>query len=403
MNAHPVRRSPARRRTVALAATVAASAFVLAACGGSDSGSSGSSGPIKLFQIAPLESQVYSAVEFAPSAQAAVDRVNAAGGINGRKLQLTSCNDKYDPSEALRCAKKAVQENAVAVIGSLSAFGDQTGPVLAAKGIPNIGANGLVPSDYTSKLSYLLDPGVAAYTAAPVILGKYAGSKKIASFSVENPSNGVTDKYFQDGVKTAGIELVKEVHVPADAIDWVTYVKQIEDAGADGIVTTLPPEGTLKLLKALQSAQLVDKLPITITATSTPESLLAQLPPEVTSNTYGTFEAPSITSGESWANDYVADVKKKAPEIAPSPVGMRAWMSVQFTADVMKSIKGDVTSASLVKALDAVHDKDFMWIKGVSFDTPSKAEGAPRMFVTTVGATKIVDGKFTDLDPVDPF
>ncbi|MET0702563.1 MAG: ABC transporter substrate-binding protein [Mycobacterium sp.] len=356
-----------------------------------------------LFQIAPLESPVYSAVDMAPSAQAAVDRVNDAGGVNGRKLKLISCNDKYDPSEALRCAKKAVQENATAVIGSLSAFGDQTGPILATKGIPNIGANGLVPSDYTSKLSYLLDPGVAAYTAAPVILNKYAGSKKIASFSVENPSNAVTDGYFQAGAKKVGLKLVKEVHVPADAIDWVTYVKQIESAGADGIVSTLPPEGTLKLWKALETAELTDKLPLTVTATSTSEALLKQAGVKATANTYGTFEAPSITSGEKWANDYLADMKKTAPDVAPTSVGLRAWMSVQFVADVMQGINGDVDSASLVKALGSVHDKDFMWIKGVSFDEPGKDKALPRMFVTSVGATKVVDGKYSPLDPVDPF
>jgi ABC-type branched-subunit amino acid transport system substrate-binding protein len=395
---------PVRRRTVGVAVVIATSALTLAACGGSDSASSSAGdGPIKLFQIAPLESQVYSAVEMAPSAQAAVDRVNDAGGVNGRKLELISCNDKYDPSEALRCAKKAVQEDAVAVIGSLSAFGDQTGPVLAAKNIPNIGANGLVPSDYTSKLSYLLDPGVAAYTAAPVLLARNAGATKLASFAVENPSNDVTDSYFRAGAKVAGVDLVKEIHVPADAIDWVSYVKQAESAGANGIVTSLTPEGTLKLWNALESAQLVKKLPISITATSVGQSVVDKVSRKTSSNTYGIFEAPSIASDAPWVTDYLADMKKGAPDITPTPVGLRAWMSVQFTADVMKGIDGDVTSDTLVAALNQVHDKDFMWIKGVSFDEPGKVKDLPRMFVTTVGTSKIVDGQYTDTGELDAF
>jgi ABC-type branched-subunit amino acid transport system substrate-binding protein len=354
-------------------------------------------------QIAPIESAVYSAVEFVPSAQSAVDRVNAAGGIGGRDVELISCNDKYDPNEALRCAKKAVQEDVVAVVGSLSAFGDQTAPILASKKIPVIGSNGLVPSDYTGEHSYLLDPGVAAYTGSPLLLKKFAGSTKIVTLMMENPSNAVVEGYWAAGAKKAGVEVLKNIRVPSDAIDWVTYIRQAESAGADGIVTSLSPDLTLKVWAALKSADLVDQLPIAITATSVGQQILDEAPPEAITNTYGIQEVPLLSTTADYTADYLADMKKIAPDVTPSSTGMRAWMSVQFFADVANTIDGDITATSVGEALDKVHGKDFMWIKGVSFDEPGPAEDAPRMFATALGAAKVTNGTYEDLGTIDPF
>lgn len=388
-----------------LVAIASALALTLSACGGTDSsGSTGaSSDPVKVMQIAPIESAVASLVELKPSAESAVARVNAAGGINGRDIELITCNDKYDPNEALRCAKKAVQEDVVAVVGSLSAFGDQTAPILASKNIPVIGSNGLVPSDYTGKQSYLLDPGVSAYTGAPLLLKKFAKSTKIVTLMMENPSNEVVEGYFAAGAKKAGVAVLKNLRVPAGTIDWVTYVRQAESAGADGIVTSLTPDDTLKVWSALKSANLVEKMPLSITATSVGQQYLDEAPEGSLVNTYGIQEVPTLSTDAPFTADYLADMKKAAPEVTPTSTGMRAWMSVQFFADVASGIDGDVTASSVVKALDAVHDMDFMWIKGVSFDEPGPVADAPRMFVTTLGAAKVTDGKYEDLGSIDPF
>lgn len=389
---------------------IAASAALLlglSACGGSGddntSSDKDSKGPVTVMQIAPIESAVYSAVEMVPSAQSAVDRVNAAGGINGHQITLISCNDKYDPNEALRCAKKAVQQEVVAVVGSLSAFGDQTAPILATKNIPTIGSNGLVPSDYTSPDSYLLDPGIKAYTGSPLVLKEFAKVNKIATLQVENPSSGVVEEYFTAGAKKSGVSIVKSILIPNDAIDWVSYVRQAESAGAEGIVTSLNPEGTLKLWSALKSADLVDALPITITASSIGQPIIDEADPSSITNTYGVSEVPLLNTTATYTADYLADMKKIAPDVVPSSTGMRAWMSVQFFADVAKGIDGDITADSVHKALDSVQNKDFMWIEGVSLDQPGPSADAPRMFVGTVRATKITDGAHTELGTVSPF
>lgn len=389
-----------RCRLGALGTVTLMAAVGLSACDTSASGDDGS-GPIKVFQIAPIESPVYSAVELVPSAQSAVDRVNAAGGIHGRKIELISCNDKYDVTAAVACAQRAVQENAVAVVGSLSAFADQTGPILAKRRIANIAPNGLVPSDYTNELVYLTDPGVAAYTGAPHVLSKYAGAHKLATFMVENPSVGVVNDYFTAGAEASGTEIVERIAVPVDATDWLPYVQQAERAGADAIVTSLTPEGTLKLWSALLAGGLVDRLPISITSTSVGPEYLAEADPKAITNTYGVAEVPLLTSDAPYVKDYLSDMEKIDGKVPPTSVGMRAWMSVQLFAKIAGTIDGDITAASVADAMDAASNVSIDWVKGLTW--PGPVSGKPRIGYPEVGANKIENGAYVDLGEFNPF
>ena len=54
-------------------------------------------------------------------AQLAVDQVNAAGGINGRKVALVNVNSESDNTKTVSGAKRLLeQDNVVAVIGPMS-------------------------------------------------------------------------------------------------------------------------------------------------------------------------------------------------------------------------------------------------------------------------------------------
>jgi branched-chain amino acid transport system substrate-binding protein len=54
------------------------------------------------------------------SANIAKDEINARGGINGRKIEIITCNDKAKISTALECANKFVKANVSGVIGHLT-------------------------------------------------------------------------------------------------------------------------------------------------------------------------------------------------------------------------------------------------------------------------------------------
>ncbi|MFF1274013.1 ABC transporter substrate-binding protein [Streptomyces marokkonensis] len=98
-------------------------------------------------------------------AQAYARWVNSQGGINGRRLNVLTCNEKNDTVTAARCARRAVDEKAVAVVGSYSQYADSFLPTLEAAGIPYIGGYGITNDEFTSPLSYPVNGGQPALLA----------------------------------------------------------------------------------------------------------------------------------------------------------------------------------------------------------------------------------------------
>ncbi|MET0885956.1 MAG: ABC transporter substrate-binding protein, partial [Mycetocola sp.] len=223
-------------------AVLAVSAVALSGCAGSDSGGeSDVSGPIKLFQIGPVQSQAVSLPGLQYSAEAEVAEINEAGGVNGRKLELTTCNDKYDPNESLRCAQRAVREGAVAMVGTLTTYENSLNPVFEKAGLANVAPDAITAAGAKSDTTFLLDAGVPGYAAFPIVAKEKLGAAKIAAVHFENPSIDSTQKFFEDGAELAGIDVVAKIVIPADAIDFAQYVAQAERAGAEAFVSAMGP------------------------------------------------------------------------------------------------------------------------------------------------------------------
>jgi branched-chain amino acid transport system substrate-binding protein len=102
----------AKRAAMAACASGALLALAFATPGHAQSKS-----PIKIGVIS--EAQAVAAASIPLAAQLAADEINAAGGVNGRKIELVSYDDHSSAAEAVRAFQRAVQEDHVnAVIAS---------------------------------------------------------------------------------------------------------------------------------------------------------------------------------------------------------------------------------------------------------------------------------------------
>ena len=138
---------------------------VAAACGGSNSGSDGSADapsgpklsgePVKVMTVTSLNSQGPVFPMIKTTAETYEKWINAHGGINGRPLQVISCDDQGQPTQASACARKAVEEKVVAAVGSYSFFGDAIVPILADAEIPWFGTCcAATPQELTNPVSF---------------------------------------------------------------------------------------------------------------------------------------------------------------------------------------------------------------------------------------------------------
>ncbi|MDX3351647.1 MULTISPECIES: ABC transporter substrate-binding protein [Streptomyces] len=162
----PRGRLRATRTGVLSAGALVACAALAAGCGVVP-GATGGSGddPITVMTWAPQDTGATNKPGMPALARAYARSINAQGGLAGRKLNVLTCNDHNDSVAAAKCARRAVKENAVAVVGSYSQYADSFFPVLEGARIPYIGGYGLTNTEFTSPLSYPVNGGQPALLA----------------------------------------------------------------------------------------------------------------------------------------------------------------------------------------------------------------------------------------------
>src|SRR5262245_30174519 len=72
---------------------------------------------------------------------AAFEEANRAGGVNGRKLELKSIDDSYEPEKTIEATNKAIKEDKVfALVGAVGTPTSKAGqPIATAAKVPFIG------------------------------------------------------------------------------------------------------------------------------------------------------------------------------------------------------------------------------------------------------------------------
>ncbi|MFF7181990.1 ABC transporter substrate-binding protein [Streptomyces sp. NPDC008121] len=156
-----------RRLTSLLAyvTTATAGAALLAGCGVIPGATGGSREPVTVMTWAPDGTRATNMPGMPAMAQAYARWINSTGGIDGHELRILTCNEQNTSAGAAACARRAVREDVVAVVGSYSQNGRGFMAPLEAAGIPYVGGYGISEDEFTSPLSYPVNGGQASLMA----------------------------------------------------------------------------------------------------------------------------------------------------------------------------------------------------------------------------------------------
>lgn len=360
-------------KTGAIAAALL-TAPLLAACGGSDSeGTAGGSDTIKVLNYGPYDAKGFSTPSIKTGAEAGVAKINAEGGINGRKLELITCNDNNDPNTAAGCARKAVQEKVVAVIGGFSTFEPQILPVLEKAGIPVIGDTPI--ANFTSPIIYPFTGGAAgsffglgqSMTANPVCKGTVGAV--IEDFAATQGAVGL----FQLGVQASGGTFTGVSKAPQGARDFAPAVAAASEkaecvgfvsgpqTGA-AIVTAANKTPGIKLLGASESVFSVAALG------SAADGIL------VLSN-YLPLNANSDSAG---VKDYIERATKIDPKFEPDQGSASAFLAPALLKEALKGAD-TITSETVIAGLDKISGFDTGLGPVVDYSTPNPSKAFSRL------------------------
>ncbi|MYQ83839.1 MULTISPECIES: ABC transporter substrate-binding protein [unclassified Streptomyces] len=151
-----------------LACTAAAGALLVTGCGALPGATGGSREPVTVMTWAPAGVAGPDAVNMAgmtAMARAYARWANGNGGLDGHQLRVVTCDEEDTSIGAGNCARRAVKEKAVAVVGSYSRHGTAFMPPLEAAGIPFIGGYGASDEEFSSYTSYPVNGGQPALLA----------------------------------------------------------------------------------------------------------------------------------------------------------------------------------------------------------------------------------------------
>jgi branched-chain amino acid transport system substrate-binding protein len=94
-------------------------ALFLTTCVGFFSSMAFSQGVIKIGEINSYKAQPAFLEPYKKGMELAVDEINAAGGVNGKKLQLITRDDNASPGDAVRAAEELLTREKVDVLSAL--------------------------------------------------------------------------------------------------------------------------------------------------------------------------------------------------------------------------------------------------------------------------------------------
>ncbi|MFF1507917.1 ABC transporter substrate-binding protein [Streptomyces sp. NPDC058326] len=230
---------------LAYATTAATGASLLTGCGVLPGATGGSREPVTVMTWAPDQTRATNMPGMPAMAQTFARWVNSQGGIDGHELRVLTCNEHNTGTGAAACARRAVRENAVAVVGSYSQNGRAFMAPLEAAGIPYIGGYGISEDEFTSPLSYPVNGGQASLIAGHGM----QLAESCRTVSLVRPDTLAGDKLpelLNSGLRTARHRGAVDIPAVEDAAEYTAQADRArEKAGdEDGCVTAVLGERT---------------------------------------------------------------------------------------------------------------------------------------------------------------
>jgi len=293
----------------------------------------------------------------------AVDKINAKGGVLGKKLEYTTRDEKFKPDIGLAMAKELVMKEKVDVLA----------------GTINSGT-ALAVSDFAKKEKM---PFFVFYSKSEKIIGE-KGHKYVFNMNENTEMAGRAAafalakkpyvKYWIAGddyeyghaiaeavwknlqKQNPKVQKIGESWWKLGEADFTPYITQIMAAKPDFIIVATGGSGMVNFQKAAKATGLVQKIPFYQHTANELGTLLPQgkdAPEGVWGTSNYFFYYPETPANKAFADDF-----KKAYNRYPKASAFVGYMTAQFIAEGYKKA-GKVNTEAFIKALE-----------GMSLDSP---------------------------------
>ena len=353
--------------------------------GGSDPGITDKE--IKLGGSYPFSGPASAYRTIAEGAKAYFDKVNAEGGVNGRKIKFVTLDDAYEPPRAVQNARKLIQQDKVFALFNtlgtannaaiMKSVNQQKVPQLfVATGASIVGAD-------VSKFPYTTGWQPDYVTEAKVYvdyLKKQKPNAKVAVLYQNDAFGKDLLSGFENAAKGSNIKVVAKQSYEVTDPTVSSQMAKLKGSGADTFLNITTPKFSAQAIVATAK---LGWHPLHI-LNNVGASKALVLKPAGLKNAQGIISTTYFKDPEDpkWANDaamkdYKAGLKKFSPRSDPNdPFHVYGWGAAQTMTDALKRMK-DPTRASLMKAVRSTNQKVPILLPGIDVKLDGQSDGFP--------------------------
>ena len=353
------------RRPAVIAAMVAVAASVgLAACGSSSPSSAGSQASAASDIVIGLANNESSTGLDIPAyrygALAAVNYINAAGGINGHRLKADVCIDDGSPEGSVNCANNFVAAHAVVYFAGADTGADAALPILSGDHIPYVTEIPWSALQGTSPDAFALTTGTTTFDVAGIAQVKALGEKSAAFIGYDIPSVQTQLPYLKGLAAKQGIKLTI-ILVPVTNPDWTSVVATAEADHVKALWAILQEADCTSMVLAARTSGFTG--PIDMGACSAYINAVGNK----AAGTYSVWPDyfPDLAAAAPASIRAQINIYDKYMKAAGYGSDLNGYATIAFSAmvelsEIMKELPGTVTGAPLLAALKTASVPGFM-------------------------------------------
>lgn len=325
----------------------------------------------------------------------ALEEINRAGGIGGRKLEYIFEDSQSDPKQSVVIAQKFVADPRIVVeLGDFSSTASMAASKIYERGgLVQFGFTNSHPDFTYAGGDYTWSTSVTQNQASPALADlavKTLGLKKLAIFQINNDWGKSTNESFTKRVKELGAEVVASQPYLDSEKDFRSAITTVRDANPDGIIlVSYQADGAL-IAQQLREAGLNQPL---VGSASIQSPDFTKLGGKAVEGTYilGEFNIqdprPEVqTFVKKWQEKYGED---------PDLFGTLAYDTIYLIKNAIEV--GGATREGIHGALPRLKDVPSIVYKKITFDPTTRRSQDPQFNILVVK-----DGQFAAWDGTKP-
>ena len=208
-------------------------------------------GPILIGEVAPLTGPAATVgTRLNKASKMWTDDINAKGGIQGRKLELMTCNDENRPEKAVACARDMIDKGAVMIFGnSLTASLRAIQPLVRQGPILMIPSPNVVPP--ADSYGFQVSPSDLHLTQA---IAKYLKANKLGKMGMVAATDASGEVGVESAKKVFGDEKMelRLARIDLRATDATTQLAQVAGSDVKLVYSSYTGGGAVTVVKSFK-------------------------------------------------------------------------------------------------------------------------------------------------------